>query len=330
MTVSGILSGARQKLGLAAVALVLAGAAHAQSDVKITTTKTAMAGTVRAELLYQSDTFPKPLGDRYYYQPRLKLSRNGRMIFDEPLPIPGKEARLVDILGPEVRDLDGDGEPEIFMKITTDRTQPGSTLIYHYDAASGRYSLEVRAYDEKLEISRKLETRRVAAAKNVQAELTFTEDYMVEGEVRLKLSRNGQVILDSPLSLDDKEDLIAAVDGPAVIDLDLDGEPEVVLNVMSRGAYCCAFSIIYHYVPGRQTYGRLQHGWKNYRNQADLRYIDKIGGVKFVSGNEDFSGEFGPYAVSGARPLQIWSYRRGRLEDVTRNYPELIRIDARH
>jgi hypothetical protein len=330
MTVTGALGGALKQLVPVAVAVALVSAAQAQSDVKITTTKTATAGTVRAELYYQTETFSNPLGDRYYYQPRLRLIRSGRTIFDEALPTSGKDARLVDILGPEVRDLDGDGEPEVFMKIIPDRMQPGSTLIYRYRPASVRYVLESRPHDEKLEISRRLETRRVATTKNVQAELAFTEDSLVEGEVRLKLSRNGQLLLDSPLSLDDKEDLIASVDGPAVLDLDRDGEPEVMVNVFSRGAYCCAYSIIYHYVPNRKTYARLQHGWKNYRNQAALREIDKKPGVKFVSGNEDFSGEFGPYAISGARPLQIWSFRRGRLQDVTRSYPKLIRADAQN
>ncbi len=49
---------------------------------------------------------------------------------------------------------------------------------------------------------------------------------------------------------------------------------------------------------------------------------------EFVSRNEDFSGEFGPYAISGASPIQIWRYRQGRLQDVTRRYPQLIRKDA--
>jgi hypothetical protein len=47
-----------------------------------------------------------------------------------------------------------------------------------------------------------------------------------------------------------------------------------------------------------------------------------------VSGNENFSGEFGPYAITGARPIQIWRYHQGRMRDVTRRYPKLIREDA--
>jgi hypothetical protein len=324
------LTGALKKLVMAAVvAGVLLSPAHAQPDARITITKTVAAGTVRAELSYQSESFSNPLDEQYYYQPRLKLSRNGRMVFDEPLPTGGKDARLVSILGPEVRDLDGDGEPEVFMKIAPDWKQPGSTLIYRYSPATVQYVLESRPYDEKLEISRKLETRRVATSKNVQAELAYPEDLFVDGEVKLKLSRNGQPILNRIMTLDDKEDLIASVDGPAVIDLDRDGEPEVMLNVMSRGAYCCAYSIIYHYVSSRKTYARLQHGWKNYRNQAVLQDIDQDGRLEFVSANEDFSGEFGPYAMSAASPIQIWRYRQGRMQDVTRRYPKLIRADAR-
>jgi hypothetical protein len=52
--------------------------------------------------------------------------------------------------------------------------------------------------------------------------------------------------------------------------------------------------------------------------------------LEFVSGDEDFSGEFGPYAVSGAAPIQIWRYSKGQLQEITRRYPNLIRKDAQH
>lgn len=104
----------------------------------------------------------------------------------------------------------------------------------------------------------------------------------------------------------------------------------MVLNVGSRGAYCCSFTLIYHYDPARQTYALLKHGWGNYRNLPTLKDLDKDGVPEFVSRNEDFSGEFGPYAVNGAAPIRIWRYSKGQLQDVTRRYPALIRRDAEH
>ena len=196
-------------------------------------------------------------------------------------------------------------------------------MIYRYDAAANRYDLRQQADDEKLEVSSKLETRRVSTYKKVKAELSFREDIMVQGEVTLKLTRNAQTITKKVVLDEDEE--IANVDGPAIIDLDGKGEPEVILNVFSRGAYCCAFTIIYYYAPARNTYVGLKHSWGPYRNMAVLKKSDQDGVPVFICGNEEFSGEFGPYAMSGASPIQIWRYRQGHLQDVTRRYPNLIR-----
>jgi hypothetical protein len=61
---------------------------------------------------------------------------------------------------------------------------------------------------------------------------------------------------------------------------------------------------------------------------AALHTSRRDGLPEFVSRNEDFSGWFGRHAVSGASPIQVWRYRQGRLQDVTRRYPDLISEDA--
>lgn len=149
---------------------------------------------------------------------------------------------------------------------------------------------------------------------------------MVEGAATLKLTRHGRTISQT-VSLGPEEKL-ATVAGPAIIDLDGQGDPEVVLQVYSCGAYCCAFTLTYHYVPARKTYGRVKHLWGPYRNMAALAKSPRDGLPEFVSRNEDFSGWFGRHAVSGASPIQVWRFRLGRLQDVTRSYPELIRQDT--
>jgi hypothetical protein len=281
----------------------------------ITTTKTASAGKVRAELAYQTVTLPDPRLALRLYQPRLKLIREARTVMDEVLPVKDKEGIVRYIDGPEVRIPEGGGEPEILLRVRADYERPGTILIYRYNTAAKRYDLRPQADDEKLEISSKLETRRVITYKKVKAELSFPEDNLVQGKVTLKLTRDGQTITKKVVLGEDEE--IANVDGPAIIDLDGKGEPEVLLNVFSRGAYCCAFTLIYHYLPPRKTYGTLKHSWGPYRNSAVLRTSEQDGGSEFISGEEKFSGEFGPYALSGARPIQIWCY------------PKLVREDAK-
>ncbi|MBU4447105.1 MAG: hypothetical protein KKD99_00870 [Proteobacteria bacterium] len=306
--------------------LLLTGA-HAGSDSMIITMKTAAAGKVRAELSYQTETFPEPLGELRLYHPRLKLIREDRTVLDEALPAEGKEGTVRHIDGPEVRLPAGGGEPEILLRIRSDYEHPGAILIYRYNAAADHYDLRQQVDDEKLEVSNKLETRRFSAHGTVKAELSFQADIMVEGEVTLKLTRDGQTVT-KRVDLGEEGD-IANIDGPAIIDLDGQGDSEVVLNVFGRGTYCCAFTLIYYYAPARNTYVRLKHSWGPYRNMAVLKQPDRDGVPVFICGNEAFSGEFGPYARSSASPIQIWRYRRGHLQDVTRLYQNLIRKDAK-
>ncbi len=312
-------------LSALAVAALLATPAQAQMEKMITTTKTASLGQVAAVLSYQEATFSNPLADWRLYQPRLKVIRDGQTVLDEPLPA-GQAAAFRQIDGPEVRPLPGGGEPEILLKIGAVAQEPGALLIYRYDPATQHYVLSQQADAGKIAVSTKVETRRVVRSKNLEAELSFPEDIMVTGPVNLKITR-GRETFSASVTLGEDEN-IAQVEGPALIDFERTGEPEVVLNVSSQHAYCCSFTFIYHYVPAGNTYALLKHGWSNYRNQASLQDLDKDGGLEFVSRNEDFSGEFGPYAVSGAAPIQIWSYQQGRLQDVTRRYAGLIRQDA--
>jgi hypothetical protein len=309
------------------VSVLLAAPAQAQMDKMITTTRTAALGQVRAELSYQETTFANPLADTRLYQPRLKVIREGLTVLDEALPGVGPEGvRQID--GPEVRPLKGAQEPEILLKIGEMDQPPGALLAYRHDPATKRYAASRQEDTGKVEVANKVEIRRVARAKNLQAELIFPQDIMVTGQVNLKITRDGKTFPEI-VALAEGED-IAAVDGPALISLAKQREPAVVLNVGSQGAHCCSSTFIYHYVPARRTYALLKHCWGNYRNLATLKDLDQDGVPEFVSRDEDFSGDFWAYVMSGAAPLQIWRYSKGKLEDVTRRYPALIRQDAQH
>lgn len=112
----------------------------------------------------------------------------------------------------------------------------------------------------------------------------------------------------------------------AVVDLDGDVEPEIVLDLFWGGAHCCWYSQVYRYIAGANTYLLATHVWGNvaYRS-ADL---DHDGLREFVSADDRFSYEFTSFAAS-SWPVQIWTYRAGRFLDVTRKLPALARRDAR-
>lgn len=301
---------------------------YPQSPATITTVKKASSENVRAELSYQEPTFPNPLAEIYLSQLHLKLIRKGQVALDEMLPIEAG-AKVYALGGPEVRDLDGNGEPEVLLNIRV-KIEPFSfTLIYRFDPSSSRYTREQRPRDEKLEVSNQTNVTRVAISGNIRAELSYSEDIDTEEAPHLRLVRGGRILLNTSVKLTGRDPgVIGSADGPEVRDLDGDGEPEVLLNIVERGAHCCAYSFIYHYLPAQKRYARLDHFWTNYRNTPELKDLDQDGKLEFISGNENFSGEFGPYAITGACPIQIWRYRQGRMQDVTRRYPKLIRKDA--
>lgn len=165
---------------------------------------------------------------------------------------------------------------------------------------------------------------------NVRARLVYdqkiADDEKTADNLTVEVSRANRIAFRGDLSLDDNS--IMSIEAVEVIDLDKDREPEIVIQIVSNGAYCCSHSIIYRYVAARRTYSRRQFDWSNYRNLAQLADVDKDGAPELVSTNEYYSGGFCPYVCSGAAPLQIWQYRRGRVVDVTRRFPRLVRRDA--
>jgi hypothetical protein len=117
----------------------------------------------------------------------------------------------------------------------------------------------------------------------------------------------------------------ASVDSRSVSvrDLDGDGEPEVMLLLDGNCARGCPWSRIYRYDRARNRYVVLRHAWGDSLARPRVRDLDGDGRPEFVSQDERFS----IFTNSGG-PLQIWSYRRGVLHDVTRRYPGRIRRDA--
>lgn len=106
-------------------------------------------------------------------------------------------------------------------------------------------------------------------------------------------------------------------------DLDGDGEAEVVADFYTGGAHCCLFSLIYRFTGS--DYVPLKHVWgdQGYRI-ADL---GRDGTLELVSADDRFAYVFTSYAGS-AFPVEAWRYAAGRMTDVTRSYPAVVRADA--
>jgi hypothetical protein len=91
------------------------------------------------------------------------------------------------------------------------------------------------------------------------------------------------------------------------------------------GAHCCWFSKIYRFNSAQNQYASIEHFWGN--GSYNLKDLDRDGRLEFESRDDRFAYAFAPYAAS-AYPLQIWQYREGEMEDITRDYPQLVYSDA--
>ena len=167
---------------------------------------------------------------------------------------------------------------------------------------------------------------KTAQSGNIKAEVSYDRQEYGLKNLRLKVLRSGQVVYDKPI-LDSDYFRLADYDNqvPKIVDLDGDGEPEVIVDLFSGGAHCCTSSWIYRYQPRPKTYDFIQVNWRDVGYK--LQDLDQDGIPEFENADASFAYAFSSFAGSGF-PLALWQYRQGRLINVTRRYPKLVYADA--
>jgi hypothetical protein len=108
-----------------------------------------------------------------------------------------------------------------------------------------------------------------------------------------------------------------------VADLDGDGEPEVLVDIYTGGAHCCALTEILRF--NGTTYAPFEASWGNIG--YDLQDLNGDGRPEFVTADDAFSYAFSSYAGSFHPPL-VLDYdasAKGSFRDVTRSFPALVR-----
>jgi hypothetical protein len=107
----------------------------------------------------------------------------------------------------------------------------------------------------------------------------------------------------------------------ALRDLDADGKPEIVVQSFSGGAHCCTHTTIYGFDGDRvQT---TETGPLN-SSGGEFKDLDGDRTLEFVTVDNAFLYAFSSYAGSFP-PDAIFAYQNGKLVDVTRRYPKLLR-----
>ena len=174
-------------------------------------------------------------------------------------------------------------------------------------------------------------TTEISESGKVRAEVSFVKEAENAQNIRIKIIRNGQTLLEEPVliptrSLADNPDKKASDEvsegrllSVRIRDLDGDKEPEVLADLVSikSGVRCCNYSFIYRYDSVAKKYTHIKHFWGNV--SYEIVDFGKNDIPEFKSQDGRFAEAFTNYADSRL-PLQIWQYRQGKMEDVTKQY----------
>ena len=180
----------------------------------------------------------------------------------------------------------------------------------------------------------------VSEVGKVRAEFSYQQQGEDGKNLRIKISREGQILLDEPVLLPTRS-LTGNIDRKAtneiseglllslrVRDLNGDGEPEVLVDLVSAkrtNSIRNNYSYIYRYEAKPKTYVLTQHSWGNVN--YELEDLDRDNILEFKSQDGRFREAFTNYNDSRL-PLQIWQYRQGKMLDVTKQYPVQVYTNA--
>jgi hypothetical protein len=175
-----------------------------------------------------------------------------------------------------------------------------------------------------------------ASAGAVQATLTWDAAKFGVANPRLVVVRAGATLFDaSPVAGSDScsEGYCSFLrsgkrkSALQVVDLNGDGEPEVLVDAYSGGAHCCALTEILAF--NGTGYGVTEAYWGN--TGYELDDVDGDGPPEFVGFDDAFAAAFSSYAASFFPP-RVVKYDpavKGALRDVTDRFPALIRRNER-
>jgi hypothetical protein len=179
----------------------------------------------------------------------------------------------------------------------------------------------------------------------VDAKLTYLQDGGFLRDLRIQITRDRQMVTSAALPVQqlpnyNKRYGFKASDADVIIlDLDSNGEPEVIVDVAEAKNNCCSSSFIYSYNPQLRQYQVKTQFWGNYnsgywlsiisRQEGDrkLADLDNDGFGELVAFDDRFRGKFGSIANSYA-PIQIWRYQEGQLKNVTKEFPYPLYLSA--
>ncbi len=145
---------------------------------------------------------------------------------------------------------------------------------------------------------------------------------------KVRVIRGKRVVYDKLIKIENNTLPFQKISPPILQDLDEDWEPEIIIELSTDKNNCCNYTLIYRYDPSLRNYTYIAHDWKSIIKGRKLEDIDKDGTPEFMSRDMRFLNEYGDKDGSKL-PLQIWHYEKSKMIDVTSEFPELVKADAK-
>jgi hypothetical protein len=144
--------------------------------------------------------------------------------------------------------------------------------------------------------------------------------------LHIRIRRSGKVVVDRDIPYG----TVPARDLPkkkslALKNVDGDSRPEILLDTFTGGAHCCFKTDVYDYVSAKK-YRRVVINWRD--AGYNLRDLDGVKPLEFVSADARFAYEFVPYAFSGF-PTRIFHFTGGHFKSVTKSFPATVKRNAK-
>jgi hypothetical protein len=172
-----------------------------------------------------------------------------------------------------------------------------------------------------------------ASGGPVQATLSWQAADIGVKDPRLVVARAGATLYDGSPVGDDRCSIGyifagSGADAPLkVVDLDGDGEPEVVVDAFTGGAHCCSLTEIFRFTGS--AYARLEAEWGSLG--YTLKDLDGDGRPELSGYDWAFEDAFSSHAASFEPPLVLVydPAAKDGFRDATRRFPALVRKNAK-
>lgn len=172
---------------------------------------------------------------------------------------------------------------------------------------------------------------QTASSGNVAATFSFSGHAPRFSHERLTISQAGAVLYDQPVvsaacgSQCAPGSTFTQQSSLQVLDLEHNGQPDVLLNLFTGGAHCCLVDQVFSFDPASMTYVRTERNFGD--PGAQIVDLGHDGRFEFLTADDSFAYAFTDFAASGL-PVQILTFTGSRFQDITTSYPALIRKDA--